>query len=199
MTLSNSKLESTLVSMAGTLIYLREMTGVLAKKPVVPKAVAPNMLATQGALVVLGAQFEATRLAAVSDAQPFLDEWMRRVGIEVGGIFRARTVRAYTHGQPLGVTGGIEKVHLHQFAVSGIRVVDITLVGAKIQVPGVGQVDALEGIPVRDQASFNLTALRDVETLDPATGAKRNVLHVRIPLQEAERSNWARSGDLELL
>ena len=74
MNISTSKLESTMVSMAGTLIYLRDMTATLVKKPVVPKAVAPAMTATQGELAVLEVQCEATRRAAVADAQPFLDE-----------------------------------------------------------------------------------------------------------------------------
>jgi hypothetical protein len=197
MNISTSKLESTMVSMAGTLIYLRDMTATLVKKPVVPKAVAPVMTATQGELAVLEVQFEATRRAAVADAQPFLDEWLKRTGLEVGGIFRGRTSRAFTHGPELQVSGGIEAARLYNHLVNGIRVVDITLVDARItSLFGLGAV--VDDIPVKEQASYNLVALRDFDVADETAGTSSKVLHVRIPIQESERKDWARSGNLSL-
>lgn len=197
MNISNSKLESNMVSMAGTLIYLREMTATLVKKPVVPKAVAPVMTATQGELAVLEVQFEATRRAAVADAQPFLDEWLRRTGLTVGGVFRGRTARAFAHGPELQVTGGIEAARLYNHLVNGTRVVDITLADARISTGSMSGT-VVDDIPVKEQSAYNLVALRDFDEPGPAGEALSKVLHVRIPIQESERGNWARSGNLRL-
>lgn len=197
MNISNSKLESTMVSMAGTLIYLREMSATLVKKPVVPKAVAPVMFATQGELAVLEVQFEATRRAAVADAQPFLDEWLRRVSLQVGGVFRGTTWRAFGHGPELQVTGGIEAARVYNHLVSGIRVVDLALVDAKL-VSLFGSGAAVADIPVKEQASYNLVALRDFDAPDATSGTTAKVLHVCVPIQETERTSWARNGNLSL-
>lgn len=197
MNISDSKLESTMVSMAGTLIYLREMTATLLKKPVVPKAVASLMAATQGELAMLEVQFEATRRAASADAQPFLDEWLQRTGLQLGGILRGQTVRTFTHGHRLSVTGGIESARLYNHLVSGIRVVDITLVDAEIVYPH-GAVARVEDIPAREQADLNLVALRDFQVRDEGSGAVAKALHVRVPIQAAERTSWAHLGNLIL-
>jgi hypothetical protein len=199
MTISTSKLESTLVSMAGTLIYLREMASVLASKPIVPKAVASDMPATLGELAVLGVQFEAARRAAAADAQPFLDDWLTRVGLHVGGVFDAKTARRHAPGDPLRITGGVERVALLAVPIAGVRVVDVTLIGAELHVPRLGIVRSVDEIPVRDQADQNLCALRDVKTVDPVTGASRIALHVRIPLKTDDRTAWARAGNLDML
>lgn len=196
MQVSNTKLESMLVSMAGTLIYLREMTATLVKKPVVPKAVAPVMTTTLGALDVLEVQFETTRRAAVADAQPFLEEWLRRNSLLPGGVFRGQTERAFAGGPRLQVTGGIESARLYNHMVSGIRVVDITLVDAKIALPHRAAAGCVDDIPVGEQGNFNLVALRDFEVRDEATGAVTKVLHARIPIQESERAGWASCGNL---
>lgn len=196
MNISNSKLESTLVSMAGTLIYLRDMTSNVAKKPVVPKAVAPVMTSTQGELAMLEVQFEATRRAAHVDAQPFLNEWLRRAGLQVGGVFRGCTV-ALGAGRSLHVEGGIDSAQLYSCVVAGIRVVDIALAHACISLPHYS-VSTVSGIPTQAQDSYNLVALRDFEVIDSVSGAQKKVLHVRIPIQEAERTGWASSGKLIL-
>ena len=196
MNISNSKLESTLVSMAGTLIYLRDMASTLAKKPVVPKAVAPIMTSTQDELAKLEAQFDAARRAAHVDAQPFLNEWLRRTGLQVGGVFRGRTV-AIGSGRSLQVEGGIDSAQLYSCAVAGIRVVDIALADASISLPHYS-VPTVSGIPTQAQDAYNLVALRDFEVVDSASGARKEVLHVRIPIQDAERTGWASSGKLIL-
>ena len=196
MNISNSKLESTLVSMAGTLIYLRDMTSTLAKKPVVPKAVAPVMTSTQGELAMLEVQFEAARRAAHVDAQPFLDEWLRRTGLQIGGVFRGRTV-AIGPGRSLQVEGGIDSAQLYNCVVAGIRVVDIALADACIALPHY-TVPTVSGIPTQAQDSYNLVAMRDFEVIDSAAGTRKEVLHVRVPIQYAERTAWASSGKLIL-
>lgn len=186
-----------MVSMAGTLIYLREMKATLLKKPLVPKTVAGLMTATHAELSKLEVQFGVTRRAAAADAQPFLNEWLRRTDMQVGGIFRAQTARAFGPGVELTLTGGIEDAHLYCHAVAGIRVVELTLSNAQITLPQ-GVVSTIGDIPVREQASYNLVALRDADVRDPVSGTAKRVLQVRIPIQGAERTGWARCGNLIL-
>lgn len=197
MNISNSKLESTMVSMAGTLLYLREMRATLLKKPLVPKTVAGLMTATHAELSKLEVQFESTRRAAALDAQPFLTEWLRRTGMQLGGIFRAKTARTFGPGIELTVSGGIEAAHLYCHAVAGIRVVELTLADAEIALLQ-GVVSTIGDIPVREQASYNLVALRDADVHDQVSGTSKRVLQVRIPIQGTERTGWARCGNLIL-
>lgn len=193
------QLEALLVSMAGTLIYLHDMAATLAKKPLIPKAVEADMAATGKELDILRMQFQAARQTALQDIQPLLDDWLRQVDLQVGGMFRARTHRAYHSGPELMVTGGIEHAQLHHLMVMGVRVVDIKLIGAQIRMPDGRTIAKVSDIAVRDQENYNLTALREVETKDPVSGATSTCLHVRVALQADQRSQWTRSGNLELL
>jgi len=197
MTLKGPKLEAALVSMAGTFIYLHELASTLNAKPLVPKSVEGLMHGTQGELAGLQVQLEATRQAALKDAEPLLTAWLNQMGLHVGGVLRARTqARA---GTPLWVTGGIARARLHHYAINGSRVVDIALDGAKLSLPDARILSLVNDIPVREQASFNLNALRDVETKDLTTGAMSKALHVRVALQATQRRRWQRDGLLELM
>ncbi|WP_157657810.1 hypothetical protein [Burkholderia ubonensis] len=200
MAAKGNKLEASLVSMTGTLIYLNDMEKTLKRKPLVPRSVESLMAPTQVELEALSKQFQATREAAVKDAQPLLDEWLRKMGLSVGGCISGCTWRhlAGRHGSTLTFEGGIEHARLHRYALSGTRVVDFTLVGARLGLPSGSFVRTVEDIPVRNQADFNFCALSDVQTLDARTGETVRVLHVYVPLQEDQRERWARLGDLEL-
>ncbi|KVP39678.1 hypothetical protein [Burkholderia ubonensis] len=196
MAIKGNKLEAALVSMAGTFIYLHDMVTTLNRKPVVPRAVEPFMASTLAALNALTAQFEASRQAALKDAQPLLDDWLNQVGLPVGGIIKGRT--RHRGGRSLTFEAGIEHARLHHYAIDGARVVDFTLVGAQIR-HDAGVARTVSGISIRDQGSYNLTALKDIETKDARTGDTSEVLHVRVPLQAVQREKWSRFGDLELL
>ncbi|KVP75367.1 hypothetical protein WJ96_06290 [Burkholderia ubonensis] len=196
-----SKLEATLVSMAGTFMYLHDMVSTLNRKPLVPRAVEPLMAATMTELDTLKAQFEASRQAALKDAQPLLDEWLSQVGLTVGGVIRGvswRRALGSTRGATLTFEGGIANARLHHFALDGARVVDFTLDGAQLRLPSGQIARTVADIPVRAESMYNLTALKDIETKDARTGEASPVLHVRVPLQAVQREQWMRNGNLEL-
>lgn len=201
MAAKGNKLESSLVSMAGTLIYLQEMETTLTDKPIVPKSVVSHMARTQGELDMLKVQCKAVRLAAERDAAPLLEQWLEQVHLPVGGILTARTApyyRGYSAGNTLMVRGGIERVRLHHYLVNAVRVVDITLVGAELELPDGRKLRTLSEIPVREQSSYNTLALRDYEHKHPDTGEVSRVLHIRVPIQAEQREKWARCNNLEL-
>lgn len=196
MTLKGTQLEAALVSMAGTAIYAHEMTATLEGKPMVPKSVEHLMSATQAELDVLGVQLKAVRLAAARDAEPLVTAWLAQLDMRVGGMFYGRTQAP--HGCGLTVTGGIVSARLHHYALDGVRVVDIELAAPEIRLPDLRVVGLVEGIPVREHSNYHLYALRDCTHTDLNTKSTTKVLHVRVPIQKAQRSRWERSGKLTL-
>lgn len=196
MALKGNKLEGALVSMAGTLVYLHEMAAVLAKKPVVPQSVAAMMVDTQRELDTLGKQLAASNAAVGKEAQPLLDEWLRLRGLSVGGCFSGRTTRSA--GKSLTITGGVAHAQLYPRMIGGVRVVVVRLVGGQIGLPDGQVVRTVSEIPVQDQDSYYLRALRDIKAKVAEPDVTSLVLHVLVPIQEVQRMNWAHEGVLEL-
>ena len=194
MATKSNKLESALVSMAGTLIYLQELESTLTSKPMVPKAVSTYMARTQAELDVLKAQCNATRLAATNDADPLLATWLEQLHIPVGGILAANF---WTYSGMAKVQGGVARATLHPFLLVGLRVVDIVLEGAEICLPDGRVIRSFSELSANDQFLHQTVPLRECEHTPPDRGSSR-VLHVYIPIQDVNRKTWARKKCLEL-
>ncbi|HDR9103753.1 TPA: hypothetical protein QDB04_000527 [Burkholderia vietnamiensis] len=200
MAMTEKQLESALVSMTGTLIYLREMVNTLNRKPVIPVAVAPLMPDTAYKVGELQSAFEAAELAARAEAQPLLDEWLMRRGLVAGGILRATTFGRYSGGAKSNVTGGIVSMRLHAHLDEGVRVVAVYLAEPAITVPGGLTYTGLNAMPqrFRYQSECNFNAFGDA-TVKDASGSEIKALRVSVPIQAKQRTEWARRGNLELL
>jgi hypothetical protein len=198
MATKGNKLESTLVSMTGSVIYLHDLSTTLEKKPIVPQAVTALMPETQSEVSALKSHFERALAVVRREAQPFLNEWLAHQSLLVGGVFRGRT-RGCTlrHFDTLTVEGGIEHAQLHRYLIDGARTVDFTLIDARLGLPDGSVVNCVNDVPTT-RWHFNLTALRDVVAKDPASGAQVRKVHVRVPLQGPMRDRWARDGELKL-
>jgi hypothetical protein len=193
-----NKLESTLVSMTGSVIYLHDLSKTLEKKPIVPQSVTELMPETQAQVASLKSHFERSLAVVRKEAQPFLDEWLAQQSLLVGGVFRGSTRgRTFGHFDTLTVEGGIEHAQLHRYLIDGTRTVDFTLIGARLGLPDGSVVNCVNDVPTT-RWHFNLTALHDVVAKDPASGAEARTVHVRVPLQGLMRDRWARDGELEL-
>jgi hypothetical protein len=200
MATKGSKLESTLVSMAGTLIYLRGLAATLSAKPIVPQAVTSHMPHTGNEVAALKLQFESAQRAAHQEAQPFVDEWLRLVGLQVGGVIRGTMGhRISSRTDVLTFEGGIADARLHHSPVNGVRVMSFTLDGARISLSD-GSSGALlsELTESLNRGHFNTTAMRETVDEDAEAGTKVRKLHVHVPVQARMREDWVRCHTLQL-
>ncbi|MBU9200249.1 hypothetical protein KTD31_02365 [Burkholderia multivorans] len=200
MAMTEKQLESALLSMTGTLIYLKEMANTLNRKPVLPTAVSHLMPDTAYKVGELQTAFDAAEMAARAEAQPLLEEWQARVGLVAGGILRATTFSRFSGSHKAEVTGGIVSAKLNSYLAEGLRVVVVRLEGAAIRTSDGRTYASLADMPerFRYQSEHNFNALADATYTDTG-GAKVQALHVLVPIQAKQRTEWARRGNLEML
>jgi hypothetical protein len=200
MATKNTKLEATLVSMTGTLVYLRDLAATLSAKPIVPQSVTSHMPKTGAEIAALKLQFEGALRVAHQEAQPFVDEWLRLVGLQVGGVIRGTMGhRISSRTDVLTFEGGIAHACLHHHLVSGVRVMSFTLEGPRISLSdGSSGASLSELMDSLKRGHFNTTALRESLDDDVEAATKVRKLHVHVPVQARMREDWVRGHTLQL-
>ena len=200
MATKDTKLEAALVSMTGTLVYLRDLAATLSAKPIVPQSVTSHMPQTRAEIAALKLQFENAQRVAHQEAQPFVDEWLRLVGLQVGGVIRGTMGhRISSRTDVLTFEGGIAHARLHHYLVSGVRVMSFTLEGARISLSDGSSGTLLSELrePL-NRGHFNTTAMRETIDDDAESGTKVRKLHVHVPVQARMREDWVRGHTLQL-